>query len=104
MKTVTHVPEDCQLCPQTKQGEGPGVRVWSPIGEYISVQLREQVLMCPCLRENLQGTLEQGRSHHMSSMCRRQFLGHVGVTGLALTAGTWVGRAAQLQTRTATRA
>src|SRR5437667_7819324 len=40
----------------------------------------------------------------MSSMSRRQFLRHVGVTGLALTAGSWVGRAAQLQTRTATRA
>src|SRR2546430_11593425 len=40
----------------------------------------------------------------MASMCRRQFLRQVGVTGVALTADSWVGRAAQVQTRTSTHA
>src|SRR5947208_11347440 len=40
----------------------------------------------------------------MASMCRRQFLRQVGVTGVALRADSWVGRAAQGQTRSSTHA
>jgi len=35
MKTVTHVSEDCQLCPQTKQGEGLGVRAVNKLDQSL---------------------------------------------------------------------
>ena len=39
----------------------------------------------------------------MPGMCRRQFLSQVGVAGVALTADSWIGRTAQVQTGTSTR-